>query len=56
MKKKDNPFEEGKRLGQAWIDAGKPKDAYPKNPYEEFSEKWALFNHGFNTTWMTWIK
>lgn len=48
---KPNPYELGRQHGLAWVDAGKPRNR-SANPYREFSGKWALYNRGFNSTWM----
>lgn len=41
MKKKDNPYESGSKDGYA--------NKVSANPYPEFSEKWALYNKGYNS-------
>ena len=43
-----NPFELGVKNANEWVEAGKPRSA-SKNPYREFSEKWALYNKGYNS-------
>jgi hypothetical protein len=47
-----NPYELGRKNGLAWIEAGKLRQA-SLNPFLVFSAKWALYNHGFNSTWMS---
>ncbi len=46
-----NPYELGRANGLAWVEAGMPRQA-SLNPYPCFSEKWALYNKGFNSAWM----